>query len=516
MRWVCTTARTSTPGVVSARASLIASSSRGRSARLIGVANQSASSARPASVISYGRCPPVVLRQRPHQPVAFQPGQGRVDLPDVQRPGRRRWTPRTRPAAGSRTSGRVRAGRAGRDGWTWQRSMHTGYALATAVRRARRGRSGRSPGNGTVSGVDPGRPAPPGGPHARTRSARRAPGPVGAGGGRQRRPPVRGRALLDLDGQPQRAGPVGDRERQRVRRRGPAGRRPAALRAAPPASSRRRRCAASAWRAASRAAPVSRTPIAPVARRSAAYSADSAAAQCPPAVGCSLQRLQVGGPGGGDRAEQRGPVGRRRRAGAAADSLAGLLGLAQGGERRRPASCVAAGAAAAAATAAAAPITRASSVRVRAVRRRRSGRAGRPGPGWAVAVVRYAARPARAPRRPAAAAGPAAGLARSSRSKRSQPVSGAAAPPRPARPRRAAAFAGNARMRRSRCVVLPIPTGQSTPSAPVRGPPASVRRPVRRRGRRVTLCAATGASAPVACRHGGDDRSPSTRERVRR
>ncbi|GAB3252528.1 hypothetical protein GCM10027452_45540 [Micromonospora halotolerans] len=58
LRWVCTTERTSTPGVVRARASLIDSSSRGRSARLIGVANQSARSARPASVISYGRCPP--------------------------------------------------------------------------------------------------------------------------------------------------------------------------------------------------------------------------------------------------------------------------------------------------------------------------------------------------------------------------------------------------------------------------------------------------------------------------
>ncbi|TWH68908.1 hypothetical protein JD77_03909 [Micromonospora olivasterospora] len=56
VRWVWTTARTSTPGVVSASANLIASSSRGRSARLTGVANHSARSARPASVISYGRC----------------------------------------------------------------------------------------------------------------------------------------------------------------------------------------------------------------------------------------------------------------------------------------------------------------------------------------------------------------------------------------------------------------------------------------------------------------------------
>src|SRR5439155_14874944 len=58
VRWVCTTARTSTPGVVSARASLMASSSRGRSVRLTGVVNQAARSLWPASVISYGRWPP--------------------------------------------------------------------------------------------------------------------------------------------------------------------------------------------------------------------------------------------------------------------------------------------------------------------------------------------------------------------------------------------------------------------------------------------------------------------------
>ena len=52
LRWVCTTARTSTPGVHSASASLIASSSRGRSVRLIGVANHAARSLRPAAVIS--------------------------------------------------------------------------------------------------------------------------------------------------------------------------------------------------------------------------------------------------------------------------------------------------------------------------------------------------------------------------------------------------------------------------------------------------------------------------------
>ena len=52
LRWAWTTARTSTPGVVSASASLMASSSRGRSVRLTGLANQLARSARPASVIS--------------------------------------------------------------------------------------------------------------------------------------------------------------------------------------------------------------------------------------------------------------------------------------------------------------------------------------------------------------------------------------------------------------------------------------------------------------------------------
>ena len=50
VRWPCTTARTSTPGTVTAMASLMASSSRGGAARLTGVANHVATSARPRSV----------------------------------------------------------------------------------------------------------------------------------------------------------------------------------------------------------------------------------------------------------------------------------------------------------------------------------------------------------------------------------------------------------------------------------------------------------------------------------
>ena len=50
VRCVWTTAWASTPGVVSAIAILIASSSRGRPSRITGVVNQRATSARPASV----------------------------------------------------------------------------------------------------------------------------------------------------------------------------------------------------------------------------------------------------------------------------------------------------------------------------------------------------------------------------------------------------------------------------------------------------------------------------------
>ena len=87
VRWVCTTARTSTPGVVSASASLMASSSRGRSARLDrgGEPERQLGPARVGDLVR--PLPPVVLRQRAHQAVAFQPGEGGVDLPDVQRPG---------------------------------------------------------------------------------------------------------------------------------------------------------------------------------------------------------------------------------------------------------------------------------------------------------------------------------------------------------------------------------------------------------------------------------------------
>lgn len=65
--------------------SLIVSSSRGRSDRATGAANQPANSAWPASVISYGPCPPSSVQQRPHRRIAFKPGQGRVNLADFQR-----------------------------------------------------------------------------------------------------------------------------------------------------------------------------------------------------------------------------------------------------------------------------------------------------------------------------------------------------------------------------------------------------------------------------------------------
>ena len=52
LRWRWMMVPTSTPGSVTAIASLIASSSRGRSELTTGVPNQVASSARPASVIA--------------------------------------------------------------------------------------------------------------------------------------------------------------------------------------------------------------------------------------------------------------------------------------------------------------------------------------------------------------------------------------------------------------------------------------------------------------------------------
>ena len=50
-RWVWTTETTSTPGVVTASASLMASSSRGAALALTGEVNQVRTSARPVSVI---------------------------------------------------------------------------------------------------------------------------------------------------------------------------------------------------------------------------------------------------------------------------------------------------------------------------------------------------------------------------------------------------------------------------------------------------------------------------------
>ena len=79
------------------------------------------------------------------------------------------------------------------------------------------------PGKAIVSGVTPAEPAPAGGPDRGVGQRAQRGRPVGAGGDRQRGPPGLGHPVLDVDGQLQRAGPVGHRERQLVagrRRRG--------------------------------------------------------------------------------------------------------------------------------------------------------------------------------------------------------------------------------------------------------------------------------------------------------
>ena len=82
------TVPTSTPGTVTARASLIASSSRGGWVRATGVVNQAATSLAPGVGDPVDDVALVVDALALDEAVALQPGQRRVDLPDVQRPGR--------------------------------------------------------------------------------------------------------------------------------------------------------------------------------------------------------------------------------------------------------------------------------------------------------------------------------------------------------------------------------------------------------------------------------------------
>ena len=208
----------------------------------------------------------------------------------------------------------------------------------------------------------------------------------------------------------------------------------------------------------------------------------------------SLQRLQVGGPGGGDRAEQRRPLGRGRRAGLRGVLPAGLLRPPQGGQR---AGRVAGGRSAPAAGATAAAVRRSRRASSAACARVRLGDRGEP-------VGQRRVRGERAPGAAAAsasdsssqrlAAGRAPAAARSSRSKRSQPVSGTAAPPSASSAPARSSFRRECPDARSRCVVLPVATGQVNT---IRGRSGGHRRRCAARpgarGRRVTLCAATGA-----------------------
>ena len=87
-RWTCTTCRTSAIGEPTARASLMASSSRAGAERVHRAA-EPLRDRRPAGPGDpVGRLAALVaVAGRLHQPVPLQPGQRRVDLPDVQRPG---------------------------------------------------------------------------------------------------------------------------------------------------------------------------------------------------------------------------------------------------------------------------------------------------------------------------------------------------------------------------------------------------------------------------------------------
>lgn len=75
------------PGLVTAMASLIASSSRGRSARATGVPNQRRTSSVPSGLNPVDETALIVGAHPDDHAVALKAGQGGVDLSDVERPG---------------------------------------------------------------------------------------------------------------------------------------------------------------------------------------------------------------------------------------------------------------------------------------------------------------------------------------------------------------------------------------------------------------------------------------------
>ena len=239
----------------------------------------------------------------------------------------------------------------------------------------------------------------------------------------------------------------------------------------------------------------------------AAYSAERAAAEgLGGPGGCgrgSLQRLQMGGPGGGDGTEQRGPLApaprrrpSRRRPGPACSASRSAASAAAGsparGRPRRPSERR---------RAAGRPITRRSSSAcawwASAIGVSRSASAG------SAAIAARCRAASAATRRPAAPAGRAAAAVVVAVEKITAGQRHGGAADHQQRPGAQQRFAGNVPVHRRAVVVLPVATGQvntirgrpwATGVGAPPGPPA---------GRRVTLCAATGASAPVACRHGG-------------
>lgn len=80
-----TSRSTSTPGTVTASASLIASSSRGGSERSTGVENQMALVATRVGdpVVDLRLTPFAASRGRRHEAIAFEAGERRIDLPTL-------------------------------------------------------------------------------------------------------------------------------------------------------------------------------------------------------------------------------------------------------------------------------------------------------------------------------------------------------------------------------------------------------------------------------------------------
>ena len=176
--------------MVSASASLIASSSRGRSAWLIGVANHSGQLG-PAVVGDLVRpLPPVGLRQRPDEPVALEPGQRGVDLPDVQRPGAAGGVLELGPQLVAVAGAPLQQGeQTVFDAHSYAvciprmfADKHPDGHVASVVRLAR-------PGNGTVEREDAGEPPPAGGADGAVGQRLGRELAVVAGGGGQRLPP---------------------------------------------------------------------------------------------------------------------------------------------------------------------------------------------------------------------------------------------------------------------------------------------------------------------------------------